>query len=59
MTNQVPFCERCGRPGPTLSGFHPREDGLVRWTLFRCGHMRTEVDDVATSVPSSEQKVAS
>lgn len=48
MTDAVPFCERCGRPGPSLSGVHPGSDGLVRWTLYRCGHVRQEIvyDDV-------------
>jgi len=31
-----------------LSGVHPSSDGLVRWTLYRCGHVRQEIvyDDV-------------
>ena len=44
MTDPVPFCKECGRPGPpSLSGMHPGDDGLVRWTLYRCGHMLTEI----------------
>lgn len=43
MPNPVPFCERCGRPGATLSGVHPGAEGLIAWTLFRCGHMRAEI----------------
>lgn len=43
MTDPVPFCEQCGRPGPSLSGMHVSDDGLVRWTLYRCGHVHTQV----------------
>lgn len=43
MTNSIPFCETCGRVGPSISGFHPNDEGLVRWTLYRCGHVRTDV----------------
>jgi hypothetical protein len=52
----VPFCERCGRPGPSLSGFHPEDDGLVRWTLYRCGHVITEVviEDDASSAEEAD-----
>lgn len=46
MSNHVPFCQQCGRPGITLSGIHPGGDGFVRWTLFRCGHLHTEVETV-------------
>ncbi len=27
----------------SISGFHPNDEGLVRWTLYRCGHVRTDV----------------
>lgn len=56
MTPDVPFCERCGRPGPSLSGMHVSDEGLVRWTLYRCGHVLTEIvlDDVDESVGARE-----
>jgi hypothetical protein len=44
MDEPTPFCEMCGRVGVTLTGMHPDDDGLVRWTLYRCGHVRTLVD---------------
>ena len=43
MTDPIPFCEQCGRPGPSLSGVHVGDEGLVRWTLYRCGHVHTQV----------------
>ncbi|MGE5225354.1 MAG: hypothetical protein ACM3OO_00590 [Planctomycetaceae bacterium] len=32
-----------------LSGTHPGDGGVVRWAIYRCGHMKTEIalDDVA------------
>jgi hypothetical protein len=44
MDEPTPFCEMCGRVGVTLTGMHPDDDGLVRWTLYRCGHVRTLID---------------
>jgi hypothetical protein len=41
MDEPTPFCDTCGRVGVTLTGMHPDDDGLVRWTLYRCGHVRT------------------
>jgi hypothetical protein len=38
------YCERCGNTGVELSGMHPGDDGLMRWTLFACGHMATQLD---------------
>lgn len=43
MDEQMPFCTECGTVGMILSGLHPGTDGPVRWTIYRCGHMRTEV----------------
>jgi hypothetical protein len=42
MDPSIPFCTRCGRVGPRLSGLHPDDVGIVRWTLFPCGHVNTE-----------------
>ncbi len=39
----VPFCEECGRVGARLSGLHPGDAGIVRWTLYACGHVTTEI----------------
>lgn len=49
MDAPVPFCEECGTIGPMLSGTHPGDGGVVRWAIYRCGHMKTEIalDDVA------------
>lgn len=43
MDRVVPFCEECGRPGVRLTGFHPTDAGLVRWTQYCCGHMKTQI----------------
>ncbi|MDH4113073.1 MAG: hypothetical protein OEV60_10420 [Actinomycetota bacterium] len=43
MNDPVPFCEECGRVGATLTGVHPADAGIVRWTLYRCGHVTTEI----------------
>lgn len=43
MNAQMPFCTECGTVGTILSGVHPDADGIVRWTLYRCGHLRSEV----------------
>ena len=43
MHRVVPFCEECGRPGVRLTGLHPTDAGLVRWTQYCCGHMKTEI----------------
>jgi hypothetical protein len=45
-------CEECGHLGVVLSGMHPTDGGVVRWTLYRCGHMKTEIE--LDEVPSSE-----
>jgi hypothetical protein len=60
MTEAIPFCGRCGRPGPSLSGLHPGTDGLVRWTLYRCGHVLQEIvyDDVEIDQDAEDRKVA-
>lgn len=63
MTDPVPFCERCGRPGATLSGMHPGDEGLVHWTLYRCGHMHTRIVldeelDALPTTPSVPERVA-
>ena len=56
MDPAVPFCQECGRPGPpSLSGMHPGDDGLVRWTLYRCGHMLTEIVLEDAEVPAAER----
>jgi hypothetical protein len=44
MDPLIPSCDRCGHVGVALSGMHPDDDGLVRWTLYGCGHMRTEIE---------------
>ena len=44
MDEPTPFCDMCGRVGVSLTGMHPDDDGLVRWTLYRCGHVRTLID---------------
>lgn len=53
MSDAVPFCQRCGRPGPSISGMHPRDEGIVRWTLYRCGHVHSEIvlDDASQPQP--------
>jgi hypothetical protein len=35
---------------------HVSDEGLVRWTLYRCGHVLTEIvlDDVDESVGARE-----
>jgi hypothetical protein len=43
MEQPTPFCDTCGRVGVSLTGMHPSDDGLVRWALYRCGHVRTIV----------------
>ena len=43
MDAPVPSCEECGHLGVALSGVHPTDGGVVRWTLYRCGHMTTEI----------------
>ncbi|MGZ8580506.1 MAG: hypothetical protein ACXWW9_04415 [Actinomycetota bacterium] len=55
MTDPIPFCERCGRPGPSLSGMHVGDEGIVRWTLYRCGHVHTQIvlDDAAATTVST------
>ena len=72
MESSVPFCEECGRLGPRLTGVHPSDAGVVRWTLYRCGHMKTEIvldaahedvgrrgDDHAVPMPASDLMPAS
>ena len=49
MDEPTPFCDTCGRVGVSLTGMHPNDDGLVQWTLYRCGHVRTTLQ-----LPSSE-----
>lgn len=51
MDDRVPFCEECGRVGTGLSGLHVDDTGLVRWTLYRCGHVTTQIvlDEVLTA----------
>ncbi|MGE5225947.1 MAG: hypothetical protein ACM3OO_03630 [Planctomycetaceae bacterium] len=44
MDGAVPFCEECGQRGVALCGVHPTDGGVVRWTLYRCGHMKTEIE---------------
>ncbi len=43
MDTQLPFCDECGTVGARLSGVHPNDAGLVRWTLYKCGHVNTEM----------------
>ena len=43
MDTPIPFCEECGRVGARLSGLHPGDAGVVRWTLYPCGHVTTEI----------------
>jgi hypothetical protein len=54
MRGPVPFCEECGVVGVSLTGMHPGDDGLVRWTIYRCGHTRTEIllEEAAVMEPS-------
>ncbi|MEA2556578.1 MAG: hypothetical protein QOG88_116, partial [Actinomycetota bacterium] len=49
----VPFCEECGVVGVSLSGLHPEEGGIVRWAIYRCGHVKTQIllDEVAVDKP--------
>jgi hypothetical protein len=51
MDTPTPFCEDCGTLGLMLSGVHPGDGGIVRWALYRCGHMKTEIllDEVVTA----------
>jgi hypothetical protein len=53
MDVSVPFCEECGVVGVTLSGLHPEDGGVVRWVIYRCGHVKTEImpDEVPDRVP--------
>jgi hypothetical protein len=39
-----------------MSGMHPGNDGLVRWTLYRCGHLisRIVVEDAAADTETPE-----
>ena len=41
MDAQLPFCEECGCVGARLSGIQPDDTGIVHWTLYRCGHVKT------------------
>lgn len=71
MEGPVPFCEECGRVGARLTGVHPNDAGVVRWTLYRCGHMKTEIvldnapevartrDDAVHPMPASDLMPAS
>lgn len=43
MDEQLPICDECGTVGAMLSGLHPSDAGIVRWTIYRCGHTRTEI----------------
>jgi hypothetical protein len=52
MDTSIPSCDRCGHVGVELAGMHPSHHGLVRWTLYSCGHMRTEV--VLETLPTDE-----
>lgn len=49
----MPFCEECGAVGAMLSGVHPGAGGVVRWTIYRCGHTKTEV--LLEGVPSGDE----
>jgi len=42
MDTPAPFCGECGRVGASLSGLHPSDAGIVRWTIYRCGHVTTQ-----------------
>ena len=53
MTDQMPFCPECGTVGTMLSGLHPGAGGIVRWTIFRCGHTRTEV--LLEGIPAGDE----
>jgi hypothetical protein len=57
MVDPMPFCGDCGVVGVALTGVHPGADHLVRWTIYRCGHAKTEIvldeADVASLQPSS------
>ncbi|HVF06994.1 MAG TPA: hypothetical protein VNC60_00290 [Actinomycetota bacterium] len=44
MDVEVPFCQECGRVGARMSGLHPGDAGIVRWTLFTCGHVTTRIE---------------
>jgi hypothetical protein len=43
MDKPDPSCDRCGHVGVELAGMHPSHKGLMRWTLYSCGHMSTEI----------------
>jgi len=43
MERSTPSCGECGDLEVVLAGVHPGDAGVVRWTLFGCGHVATEV----------------
>lgn len=49
MDTPAPFCGECGHVGASLSGLHPSDAGIVRWTIYRCGHVTTQIVLDATS----------
>lgn len=53
MDAQLPFCEECGAVGAMLSGVHPAAGGTVYWTIYRCGHTKTELH--LEGVPSGDE----
>jgi len=61
MDEPVPFCGDCGAIGVMLSGMHPGDGGIVRWALYRCGHMKTEIvlEDVLAEEPSARSAARS
>jgi hypothetical protein len=67
MNPPVPFCEECGVVGVRLSGLHPEEGGVVRWAIYRCGHVKTQIllDEVPADklvllpAPSPKHRLAS
>jgi hypothetical protein len=44
MTDRSQACARTSSQGrPSFSGMHVADDGLVRWTLYRCGHVLAQM----------------
>jgi hypothetical protein len=37
---------------------HPSTDGLVRWTLYRCGHLLTEIVLEDLDAPADVREVS-
>jgi hypothetical protein len=57
MDADMPFCSECGRIGARLSGLHPGDAGIVRWTLYACGHVATEIAMVEASTDGASMLI--